>query len=334
MLPLLLAAFQGLAAEPEVHPVIGQVVLGYPVEARAEYSAARPVGERLRVGSYNIQDFTDAIHDGTNRTPERLARQARIAAALIDEINPDVLVLQEIENAVSLSVLNNTLPEPYPLAYVTKFGERQQRDLNIAVLARVPITGLRALDFSRLSGSGRPPRGVLSFIVHLNERHKLLVYVVHLKSNYGDRSRNIAKRRSALEIVAEDARHVRARYTGYEWEMLVLGDMNVDAAAPEFADDPSLAPLADWVDLWLGMPLEERMTLPTRYGDPMQQFPPVTFDRFFASRELKAAPWVAGKPGVLQKGVDTQNIFAVGGENDIQASDHFPIYVDLTREAP
>ncbi len=295
----------------------------------------RAAGDRLRVASYNIQDFTDGVDDSTNRTPERVQRQARGAAAALDEINADVVLIEEVENGRALQALNGSLKKPYPVAYITRFagrqGDRTDVKLNIAVLSRVPISGLREMDFGGLSGKGCPPRGLLSFIVDLGQNHRLLVYGVHLKSNYGDAARNVAQRFNALSILRSDVAGVLNRYPGLEWEILVAGDMNVDPEDRQFASDRSLEPLRGWLDLWRGRPLAERVTLPTRRGDPMLVFPPVTFDRFFASPDLSQMPWVAVAPGVLQRGVDTNNVFTVGGENDLQVSDHYPVYLDLVR---
>ena len=311
--------------------VEGSVLIQYPIEVKADWEGVKPPGERLRVASYDIQDFADAVRDGPNRTIERLNRQASLAAVLIGEIDPDILVMQEIENGRALAVLNAALPNPYPLAYITRFSEGGNRELNVAVLSRVALSGVRELDFGRLSGPGRPPRGVLTFVANLDDRHKLLVYGVHLKANYGENDRNIAKRFHAIKLVAEDAARVKSRYPGYEWEMIVMGDMNVDPDVEQFARDPSLDPLKEWKDLWRGRPIEERATIPTRYGDPAFEFPPAAFDRIFASPELIKDPWKVGTPSVLQRGVDTQNVLVVGGENDVHVSDHFPVYVDLTR---
>jgi hypothetical protein len=105
----------------------------------------------------------------------------------------------------------------------------------------------------------------------------------------------------------------------------------VDPDQEQFATDPSFSSLSGWVDLWRGRPVEERITLPTRVGDPTLLFPPATFDRFFVSASLQEPPWVAGRPYVLQQGVDTNNVLSLPGENG-HVSDHYPVYLDIVRE--
>ena len=223
------------------------------------------------------------------------------------------------------------MAKPYPFACITRFGSgNEARLLNIGVLSRVPIAGLRELDFSAMKGQGRPPRGALNFYLDLGDGRRLLVYGVHLKSNFGNRYKNISQRINALDLVRKDAEAIRRKNPDITWEVLVLGDMNVDPDAPEFERDPTLRPLKDWVDLWHGRPLAERITLPTRYGDPALVFPPATFDRFVVSPELREKPWVAGAPGVIQEGVDTQNVLTLPGEKN-HVSDHYPVWVDVVR---
>lgn len=323
--------FRVWADDRPIPPFEDIVHIAPALEVRAAWDQVQPVGARLRIGTYNIQDFVDGVDDGTNSTPERAARHAEAAAKIIAEADPDILVLQEIENAAALELLQKFLPRPYPLAYVAVFSGHGDRPLNLAALARAPIYGVRMFDFARLSGPGRPPRGIISFTAPLDERRYLLVYGVHLKSNFGDSARNRAKRYHALRMLAEDAETTRKMYPCYDWEMMVLGDTNVDPEDPQFADDYSLEPLAAWTDLWRGRALSERVTVPTRYGDPALEFPPCTFDRVFASGELSEEPWKIGPPWTLARGVDTQNVFTVGGENDQHVSDHYPVFVDLFR---
>ncbi len=283
------------------------------------------------MASYNIENFTDAEGDGPDRTVDRRDEQARGAASLLDRIDADVVVFMEVENGGILGVLNQRLARPFPVGYATYFenAEGRPEKLNLGVMSRLALESVDELDFGRLQGPGKPTRGVLRVLIHLDEGRKLAVYAVHLKSNYGHRPRNMAKRRHAMQLVMDDALKLAVSQPGIQWEMLVVGDMNVDPELPEFARDPSLDPARDWLDLWRGRPQLERATVPTRVGDPAREFPPACFDRIVASPALGEAPWRAGSPQVLQEGVSplTSSIPGVDGH----ISDHFPVWVDLTR---
>lgn len=303
-----------------------------PAEVINDVASAHPVGDRLRVASYNTEHFTDGLDDGPGRTAEVVRRHAAGLARLVDRIAPDVLVLQEIENTNSVRALNAALAKPFPVAYITHLGEESHSadKLNLAVLSRLPVLAPREIDFGPLTGAGRPTRGLLRFALDLGGGHRLLVYDLHLKSNFGNKPRNIAQREAALSMLREDAEALAKKQPQYQWEMMALGDTNVDPEVPEFASDSSFRPLAGWVDIWLGHPMPARATMPTRRGDPALEFPPATFDRIFVSPALTNAPWVVRGPGVIQEGCDTNNILALPGTG-VHTSDHFPVYIDLAR---
>ena len=316
----------------ELLPYTGEPRIEVPIKAVLELDRVHPVGDKLRIATYNIENFTDGFQDGPERSVKQARWQTRDAAKIINTFNPDILVLQEIENRVILNQLNLELEQPYGLGFVTQLmvNKHNPVKINLAVLSRVELKALRELEFSPLSGRGRPARGLLSFYVDLGDNHRLLVYVVHLKSNWGVRKRNIAQRHHAMQILRRDADYVMGRYPDFHWEVMVLGDMNVDPAAEQFADDPSLDPVKDWVDLWKGVPLKDRITIPTRYGDRTREHDPATFDRIIASQPLTEAPWKVGVPVSIQQGVHTEDVNALPGEED-HVSDHYPVYVDILR---
>ena len=310
----------------------GQPRVDEPQLAWRDEAHLAPAADRVRVAAYNIEHFTDGIADGPDRTLESVQRQAEQAAGFLNEINPDVILLMETENTNSLRALNAHLKPAFPVAYITRLGDGAQDDqkMNLAVLSRLPVLSTTEMDFGPLTGPGRPTRGFLRAILDLGDAHRLVVYAVHLKSNFGHRPRNIAQRHATMDMIARDARELAASDPTVQWEMLVAGDTNVDPESPEFAGDISLKPLKDWKDLWRGRPLHERTTVPTRYGDPALEFPPACFDRLFASSALTQTPWQVGEPQALARGVDTRRANSKPGDGE-HVSDHYPIYVDIVR---
>ena len=207
----------------------------------------------------------------------------------------------------------------------------QQYPLNLAVLSRVPLKEVRQIAFDTLARSGRPPRGVLVVQVDLGQGSELLIYGVHLKSNFGDAARNQAQRMKAMEIVREDYELMKKRHPKVRWEVVVAGDMNVDPDTEQFRADPSLSPFEDWHDLWRGRPIEERTTCPTRYGDPALEFPPAAFDRMLVSPALMQPPWQALPLTALPAGTCTNLVTVLPGQSG-HVSDHYPVYLDLRRD--
>jgi endonuclease/exonuclease/phosphatase family metal-dependent hydrolase len=309
-----------------------------PILAPEPGAPAARVPDRLRVATYNLENFTDGRNDGPERTPAVFMTHARDAAALIAEADPDILLLEEIENGRVLEYLNDQLTNAYPYIYISKLRHSSgaKEKLNLALFSRLPPSRVRQLSFHNLVGAGHPTRGSLAAEFDLGDGSTLLVYGIHLKSNFGDAPKNQAQRGIALCHIAADAISENLQNLPRPTSIVILGDTNVDPDCPAFADDPSLYPLAGaFDDLWRGRPIAERTTIPTRLagetGDPLMVFPPSAFDRVFVSHNLTAAgPWKALPPQSLQKGTDTTNNLTQPGFNG-HVSDHHLVYVDLTR---
>ncbi|MDR0993261.1 MAG: endonuclease/exonuclease/phosphatase family protein [Verrucomicrobiota bacterium] len=307
-----------------------------PVRSSAVEEPQQPVLERLRIATYNIEQFTDGQRDGPERTPEVLLAQARGAADIIAEANPDILLLQEIENARALEILNAQLDEPYPYAYIStlRHSNGEKDKLNLGLLSRLRPQMVRELSFQKLNGYGHPTRGALLGKFDLGDDFHLLTYNIHLKSNFGTASRNQAQRAIALHYLAANAVSETLASHPRTTGVLILGDTNVDPDSPQFAEDPSLLPLAGaYVDLWKGRAMEERTTIPTRRaGDPGLVFDPSAFDRVFASHNLSDGQvWRVGDAQTIQRGTALDdNTLQPGHEGHV--SDHYLTYVDLVRQ--
>lgn len=289
--------------------------------------------ESLRIATYNIQNLTDGKDDGWQRTSLMTHRQIKNAAKIIDEINADILAIQEIENLAVLERLNRVLKKPYVHLYISRFNSSgRDKKLNIAVASRLPVREVVEIDFNAVTGvSHKPPRGAVRFMIELEKNRFLLGYAVHFKSNYGDDAQNILKRKVSAELLRSDVETVVRLNPEAAFEVILLGDVNVDPDLPKWSKDPSLSAFDDWVDLWRGIPLEVRTTLPKRLGDPELAFDPVCFDRIIVSPSLTRFPWKVELPIVKKAGVDIQNIYVRPGQSDMHVSDHYPVYVDIKK---
>ena len=338
---LLLAAAAGLLALLALPRPGLRVARLAPVAAPERNTPAPAVPDRLRIATYNLEHFTDGRGDEPERTPEVFMAHARDAAVLIAEADPDILVLQEVENARALEYLNEQFTRPYPWIYISKLRHSSgvNEKLNLALFSRLPPTHVRQLSFSSLAGAGRPTRGTLCAEFTLGDDLRLLVYNIHLKSNFGEAPQNQAQRAIALHHLAADAVSETLLNDPVPTAAVILGDTNVDPDSEPFAADPSLQPLAGaFMDLWLGRPIEERTTIPTRHpgetGDPLMVFPPSAFDRVFASKNLAGSgPWRITPPAAIPKGTDTACNITPPGVNG-HVSDHHLVYVDLVRRQP
>ena len=316
------------------HAYTGDVLFEPPVAVGNVPTNGPSVDARLRICSYNIQNFNDAKDDEKGRKKKHLKQQAKDAASVLKKIDADVVIIQEIENGDVLKLLNRNMGSAHTFNYITRFDYPEHRDakLNIAVLSRLPLKDLMELDFSPLQGVDRPSRGVLRFSIELNKDERLLVYGVHLKSNRGEREENIARRASAVSAIRADIERMRRSEVDHEWHFMVAGDMNMDTDSDEFKDDDSLRSISGMVDLWSGRPIEERTTHPKRTVRwKGKEYPAVAFDRFLVSPSLTQAPWTVGSAEALKEGVYLKNASVKPGTRAGHVSDHYPIYVDLFR---
>jgi len=326
----------GAIRAAEAFPILPYegVPLVQDVGSAIELAASPVVGaDRLSISFYNIEMFSDGIKDGKARTAALVGNQATNAARIINRINPDIILISEIENGSALEILNRALPVPYPCGHVGDFatGSGRQERMNIGMLARFKPVSVHEIDFGPLTGPGRPTRGLFRAVFDLDDRHSLVVYACHLKANFGgDKAKNYSQRVNAMRLLQDDATRVMAD-ASRTWEVLVFGDFNTDPLIPEFADDPTLSVLDGWSDLWAEHPEAGSIfSVPTRIGEPGREFPPVLFDRVLAHGNTRESPWHVSRPRVLAEGTDTGNSRALPGEG-IHVSDHYPIVVELAK---
>ncbi len=310
-------------------PLLEPATLSIQLDAPAKANT-----DSIRVGFYNIEMFTDGIKDGKTRNEAAARNQARGAAAIVDELAADILVVSEVENERALGWLNDGLVSPYPFGYTVQFGSQSGREekMNIALLSRVQAESVHEIDFGPMTGPHRPTRGLLRAVIPLDDdNHWLLLYGAHLKANWGDRERNYAQRVNALKFLMEDVESVLATHPDRNWEVMVVGDFNTDPLLKQFDDDPTLKVMEDFIDLFsVHHDVSDLYTVPTRRGDPMREFPPALFDRVLVRPEVRAVPWQTSLPGVVMKGTETEDVTVLPGQGN-HVSDHYPIYVDLMR---
>jgi endonuclease/exonuclease/phosphatase family metal-dependent hydrolase len=126
-----------------------------------------------------------------------------------------------------------------------------------------------------------PPRGYSFAALELPGGRFLLAYSLHLKSNLGDLSTNIALRQAATRQLLTHAQEMIATY-GKRGPVAVVigGDMNTSLDDPKFAADRTLRALIDAGFHWThqGVPFAQRTTIPAS-----GEFPDNCFDHLFTA---------------------------------------------------
>jgi endonuclease/exonuclease/phosphatase family metal-dependent hydrolase len=231
--------------------------------------------EPLRIVTWNIEWFP-----GRKSNATLAEEQAHINAVrdYLAEVDPDVLLLQEIRDADSLAAAVALL-DGYQVHIVSAFRvggglARQQ----LAIASRLTAQSAFAERFvAPANGDPTPPRGFAFAALELPGNRILLCYSLHLKSNAsGDDEENIRIREESARQVLAHVADMRTLYANRKAIYLAVGgDFNVRLENPAMAHEQTidLFKQESFHSTWDGVPLHQRVTWPGRGG-----WPDATFD--------------------------------------------------------
>lgn len=270
-------------------------------------------GESAQVGDYrfaswNVRNLFDTVDDPNSDevlTPERYKEKLQELAGVIDEINPDFIGLQEVENVGTLKELNSVLARPFPQGGLIE-GNDKQRGIDVAFLSRIPVERVIShADHVLPTHPDTPPRYHFSrdcLEVQLKTVPPTTVLVNHLKSQRGDAKKSAAKRYVQAEGILEVATKADEPVSR---AIVVLGDLN------DREDSWALEPVFKrFNDAFEGMPKSERYT--HRYRKENS-----ALDHILLDADAKK---IAGKSKIWK-------------EIARQTSDHSPVSVQMSLKA-
>jgi endonuclease/exonuclease/phosphatase family metal-dependent hydrolase len=216
----------------------------------------------LRVMNWNVHDFFNDKDDSA--APDEVIEttadyKAHLAAvsAVVKAINPDILVLQEVENAAVLADLNAAVGN---YAYPAMSNGNDPRGINIGALSRVPFDKIvtHHNDTFSVLGTSTPTYEYARdcFELHFTVNKKPLVLLgVHLKSKVmnDDGQKRLA-----------EAQHTRAigdalTKANPNLLLMMLGDFNDEPGSPPVAAAEGMGASA-YVDAADAIALAERYT--------------------------------------------------------------------------
>jgi endonuclease/exonuclease/phosphatase family metal-dependent hydrolase len=264
--------------------------------------AGRQRGEVVSIASWNLEWFPGGKPNSTQA--ERLVHMSAAKDALID-IRPDILCLQEVRDWDSVAELVSILPD-FQTLVVGRFRQMgSSGPLSIQQLAIAPNRPAEAAWSESFKPSPMtPPRG-FSFAAIRHGKIVLLIYSVHFKSNRGDATSNIAKRKEAArQLLAHVAEMERVYSQNAKIVTVIAGDFNTDPTDARFASEGTFALLREeFVWSWEKVPLSDRVTNPAK-----GRYPDACFDGFL----------VRGTAKISCKPIPIQGV-----------SDHFPVVLTV-----
>lgn len=260
----------------------------------------------LSLASWNMENFFDKYDDPYRRDevtkPAYVndARQKRCAAVL-RELNADVVAIQEVENRFMVQEFLDTYLADMGYELVHLEGN-DSRGIDCALLSRVPIRSVTSYQHRRFLGAD----GMLQHFrrdllrVSLGAPFDGDVYVVHLKSQYGDEAADIVREAESAEITRILAENAAGNA---DYRAVVIGDFN---------EVPELPTITNLVKGGL--------------IDPMAGTEDYTYNK---EPYLTRIDFALMTPA-LAKGVKTARIVNQLGEHDLEAcSDHYPLLVNF-----
>lgn len=251
----------------------------------------------------------------------------RITAKAIRETDADIVALQEIENLKVLDRFNSRYLAGRGYKHRILIDAFDPRNIDVGVLSRHPIVNIRTHRHARnqANTTGLFSRDCLEVEIDVNGK-TLTLYVNHFKSMMGGRDQTKPRRQEQVNKVAEIITSTWAA-SNYQGNFVVLGDFNDypddSTSLTSLLSHPGLVNVADRIaeaDRW------------THYWAGGNQYK--LLDYLLLSKSLADAN--TQTPGIMRKGLPYRaerydgDRFNNIGESSPKASDHCPIYMDLT----
>lgn len=223
----------------------------------AVFAAAGPASaalQELRVANYNVENlFDDKVNSRVNPlsgepadaewsaeswrrwTPARYRTKLAKIAWVVDRMKPDILVVEEVENAAVCRDLADEIARTYhwEIPYLAHHESRDPRGIDVAVLSRYPVRKV-----SYKSHVGR--RGLLTAEIDVDGT-TVTVFANHWKSQVGDARQNIRVRTEEAALLRSAMLSRLSRDP--DAVVIALGDFNENVDGP--AVTAGLKPAAD-----------------------------------------------------------------------------------------
>jgi len=301
-------------------------------------------GPRVRVATFNTENLVArykfrAQQPSCDDTFTRIdtafdlhdAAQKRLTAALICDVDADVLCLMEVESLSTLEYFNVTYLKPLNYHFSMLIEAHDPRFINVAVLSRYPIVACRShKDDLDSNGSYLLTRSCLEVDIDVFGV-PLTVYLNHFRSMRGseDGRWESAQRRIQQAERVRDIVNARWSSVHFHGNFIVLGDLNDKndklSAIRALTRHPHLVNVVE------RLPKEEQWTHHFKAEDTYSQLDYLLVSKTLATTSCN----LNTKPIILRHGLARRATRYTGfrypavGLDRPKASDHCPVSIDL-----
>jgi endonuclease/exonuclease/phosphatase (EEP) superfamily protein YafD len=268
----------------------------------------------LRIVFWNLEWFPGGRPNATlNEAENQIAMAVPATAALA----PDILGMEEIRDWDAAETVIKGIPGmrvQVSSDFIDEAGTKTTQQVVIA--SRLPAIGGWWEPWK--AGRTTPSRGFSFAAYQPAPDQVLLVYCVHLKSNRGELSENVAMREESARQLVSHAAAMEKAYGGLgEVGIVIGGDYNTSSDDPRFGSEQTFKILeaAGFQSAWKDVPFARRVTLPSapRRNSKSPPFPDACFDHVFV-KNARVVSASAEKP-------------------EPNPSDHRPVLVRIARPA-
>jgi endonuclease/exonuclease/phosphatase family metal-dependent hydrolase len=259
----------------------------------------------IRITTWNLEWFPNG--SALVAPAEKQAQRIEAAADVLKNLDPDILLLQEMRDYDACVRLGEAIhPGTYQVAICSAFKGAKQQE---AIIAKIPAQAAWSEPWKSMEGMD-PPRG-FAFAWFKIGNADIGIYSLHLKSNrimFGNKAietaKNIRKREVSIQQLLAHIHDVIATAIPSIKGLIVGGDFNTNHDQAMFATEKTLDTLASaaFRSVFEGIVFQQRITHPRSHG-----YPDATFDYVFGKNVR------IGKPVITQTNV----------------SDHLPVTCDV-----
>ena len=241
----------------------------------------------LTIAFWNVQWFPGRHPDASRREQ---TRQIRAVQADIAQLDPDIVGLEEVRDAAAAGIAVQPL-SGFKVDVCANFPPREGQDVaqEVAITSRLqPLSAWTEL--WHRNGAMWPPRGFAFAVYEVAPRQLLMVYALHLKSNYGEIQENVLMRQESMRQLSSHIKAMEAAYARLGNSIWIIGgDFNTSLDDNRFAGETTLRGLLErgfaWI--WQDVPSASRVTLPPSGG-----FPAACFDHILYRGATLRRAWV------------------------------------------